>query len=1203
MKVKHLLAGCLAVTGLLTSCLSEPDFEPVVEGGIPINLDGSITQTSTKVNAQGFEDKDALGLYAVNYQDSNQTPGTLLDEGNQADHVKYIFDEANWKWNPVKPVYYKDVNTNVDLYAFYPHAEPASVAEYNFEVQKDQSTPRTEHKISGYDASDFLWAKVENVAPTEAKIKIQLKHKMAGAQVVLVQGEGFDVAGDWDFLDKKVLVTNTTRKATINLTDGEVKPLGGPQATGIVMAVQTDASFRAVVVPQTVQAGTPLFCITIGGVTYKFTCSENFTFTSGKLSTFTIKINRKYPSGEYEFVLADTQISDWKEDINTYEGEARQYYCVHCEEPGTLGRLIKADKKNPDKIKNLKVSGKIHAGDFYFMRDSMALLQSVNLKESTIMPSYYIELIIDGQSVPYFFESVIGFDEILKRVPSWSGSWGDSYEHAKDEIPYMAFKDKRTLVNFAFPEIVTKIGSEAFYGCSVLSGALILPDDVKEIGYDAFSECSNLSSISLPIGLEKIDDCAFNRCSSLSGILMLPSTLKSIGNSAFNECRGFWGSLVLPNGLTYLGPMAFANCSGFTGDLRIPESLKDIYFETFCGCSGLNGRLVMHDDLCFSGARQFWDCRFQGELVLPANITNIPESCFGGNDFTSIASFPDGLLEIGKTAFTQLRRLMTTIELPESLVSLGEYAFWDCQNLQGVILPSNLSVIRSGTFNGCYQINKIICKSSTPPIVQTGAFDGVPKDNFTVEVPANAVKKYQADTQWGEFRRISAHYDFSISRDISRTLSAGKSQTYVLRAPANYAWSVESKPEWITVSPSSGMGKAEVVVTFAQMTDAEVGTIGMEGYYDEWGSWHEEYSYPGREGEIVFKLDDVEGYTASMAVEQYDYEYGDGDVIQLHKATKGNGVNLMFMGDCYDAKDIAIGTYLADIEEAFGYYFNVEPYRTYKDYFNVYAVFGESADSGMGTVNTIRDAKFGSQYSLDGISPDFATCYEYAVKADPDMIPGQTLVVMIENTTDYGGICYMWGDGSAVACCPKSGDAYPYDFRGIVQHEAGGHGFGKLADEYIYHNAFIQSCSCLCCDHLDALLEGKALGWYRNLEATGDMYQVGWSHLIFHPKYSNVVDVYEGGYFHTRGVYRSEPTSCMNNNIPYFSAISRQAIVERIMEYAGEEFTLDKFYELDSDAFGTTTKSVDFNVLPVDPVFNGKQHAPVYMGDTPDFRK
>ena len=100
---------------------------------------------------------------------------------------------------------------------------------------------------------------------------------------------------------------------------------------------------------------------------------------------------------------------------------------------------------------------------------------------------------------------------------------------------------------------------------------------------------------------------------------------------------------------------------------------------------------------------------------------------------------------------------------------------------------------------------------------------------------------------------------------------------------------------------------------------------------------------------------------------------------------------------------------------------------------------------------------------------------------------------------------------------------------------------------------------------------------------------------VFHPKYSNVVDIYEGGYFHTRGVYRSEPTSCMNNNIPYYSAISRQAMVERIMEYAGETFDLEEFIAKDVTTAGPTTKS-GLDLMPVETIYdNGKQHAPVYM--------
>ena len=1161
MKTRHLLFAGFAMAAMLTSCLSEPDFEPVVEGGIPIVVDGSVNQLPTKVNAQGFEDGDALGLYAVNYENSNQTPGTLRNEGNQADHVKYIFDEKNWKWNPVRPVYYKDVNTNVDIYAFYPHAEPLSVSAYNFEVQKDQSAAESKSKLSGYEASDFLWGKSENVVPTESAIKVKLNHMMAGALVVLEEGTGFEEAGDFALIDKKVLVTGTTRKASINLANGSVTPIGEAQATGIVMAPQTDGSFRAIVVPQTVAAGTKLFSITIEGVAYSFSKSENYEYQSGKLSQFTIKVNRKLPSGEYELVLTDTQITDWREDINTHEGEARQYYCVHCERPGTLGELIKADNKNPDKIKNLKVSGNINSSDFSFMNYNMAILEAVNLKEAKV----------EG-----------------------------------DIIPAGAFSNKKTLYYFSFPESVIEIGSSAFNSSS-LSGALVLSDDIVRIGSDSFSN-TNITSLSLPSNVEYIGDSAFSGCSSLGGNLILPLQVSYIGSYAFYGCN-FTGNLVLPDNLEYIGSGAFYYSGTYTGSLTIPSKITEVQSQTFY-TDGFNGTLNLNNVIKI-GPNAFGACHFNGELILPEGIDVIPSGCFGtrdaslwgGNYFTSI-KFPSTLKIIESDAFVNCWRLSYPIVFPEGLISIGEMAFYGCDGIPSIELPSTLQAIQSSAFKGCYYISNITCHSTEPPLIQSGAFDGVAKDNFTVEVPENAVTRYKADSQWGQFRRISAHHDFSISRSQARALNAETSKKYILRAPSGLDWSIESKPDWVTVTPSSGIGKTEVTVTFAELP--REGNDSFESdMMDNNGGWIGSTYHQGRSGEIVYLLNDKD-YRTKMTVEQYDYEYGDGDVLTLNTATKGNGVDLVFLADCYDAKDIATGAYLNDVKEAYGYYFDVEPYKTYKDYFNVYVVFGESDDSGMGTVNTVKDAKFGSQYSLEGISPDFATCYEYAAKADADIVPSQTLIVMVENTTEYGGICYMWGDGSAIACCPKSADAYPYDFRGIVQHEAGGHGFGKLADEYIYHNAFIQSCDCACCEHLGppgGLLGGKAIGWYRNLEATGDINEVGWSHMIFHPQYSNIVDVYEGGYFHTRGVYRSEPTSCMNNNIPYFSAISRQAIVERILEYAGETFDLESFYALDSDEFGATTKSF-MDTMPLETIYdNGRQYAPVYMGDKPDFLK
>ncbi len=1148
---KHLWKSLVIAGALLTSCSTfDEDFTVEVPDAIPVNIDGGIRQILTRATAEGFVDGDAVGIYVVNYTDENMTPGVLQDKGNQADHIQYTFIEAERKWQPSQMVYYKNEQTNVDIYGYYPYFRPDNVSAYVFELQKDQSAPAEGSGLNGYEASDFLWGKAENIVPSTNKVKISYGHRMACANVVLQEGEGF-VEGEFDLLDKSVIATNLTRRAEIDLATGTVTATGDIPAEGTVMLPCEDG-FRAIVVPQVVEAYKPLFAITLGGVTYNFKKEEDFKFPASQISRFTITVNKKTVTGTYEFVLSDLDIIEWKEDSETHMGEARQYYSVNLTEPGTLGRFLKSEKKDPAKIKNLKISGVIDARDFYFMRDTMTVLQAVNLKEVEIEA-------VDLSGSKYY-------------------NYDESIQHFADEIPCNAFHAKKDLTYFAFPEKVVKIGDNAFSGCTLLSGALIIPDSVMEIGSRAFYYCSNLTSITISSGLKKIGDLAFYKCENSVGNLVLPESLAYIGRYAFADCDGFVGNLILPEALTFLGDHAFTDCSGFSGGLKIPCGVKELGTETFCRCFGLRGQLILHDDLTFNGTDIFCACHFTGELILPKNLTKIPSGTFYGCLFSTIAEFPEGLLEIGKAAFDFCWRLSGVIEFPETMVSIGERAFYDCGNLEGVILPANLGLIRSKAFGDCFYINSITCKAIEPPTVMSDAFDGVPKDNFTVEVPEQSINRYQADPQWGEFKRISAYRDFSISRRMVRTLNAGCDKQFLVRALVGESWSVESKPDWVTVTPSSGTGKTEITLTVDEMS---------KGSAD-------------RTGEVVFLLDGKD-YRVKTKVEQYDYEYGDGDVITLQTATKGDGVNIVLMGDCYDAVDISDGNYLADLQEAYGYMFDVEPYKTYKDYFNVHLVFGLSDDSGVGTVNNIREAKFGSQYQLDaGVAPDEQICFEYACKAPVNDDVSRTLIILVPNTTEYGGMTYMWGDGSAIAFCPKSEDAYPYDFRGIVQHEAGGHGFGKLADEYIYINAFIESCACPD-GHVPEFNEFKNLGWYKNLSLYGNIDEVDWNHLIFHPKYANTVDVYEGGFFHTRGVYRSEPNSCMNNNIPYFSAISRQAIVERIKEYAGEEFSLEEFYEKDvltmTGVTGTKSFAPSFPVTYV----SGRQNPPKYMGDKPNF--
>jgi hypothetical protein len=177
--------------------------------------------------------------------------------------------------------------------------------------------------------------------------------------------------------------------------------------------------------------------------------------------------------------------------------------------------------------------------------------------------------------------------------------------------------------------------------------------------------------------------------------------------------------------------------------------------------------------------------------------------------------------------------------------------------------------------------------------------------------------------------------------------------------------------------------------------------------------------------------------------------------------------------------------------------------------------------------------------------------------------------IVLANSEQYDGVTTMYSNGTAIALCTKSASDYPYDARGLIQHEAGGHAFAKFADEYIYHKAYINKCSCSCCKHVDEFNDGYALGWFRNLSLSGKYTDIPWYHLMNDSRYSDIVDVWSGGFFHSNGIYRSEYNSCMNNNVPYYSTWCRELIVRRIKEYAGETFSYDEFVANDSREYGT----------------------------------
>lgn len=1142
----HHIAAAAVLFGL-TACNSEKDNfypEPDDEGPGLITISGEISQIyQTRANDSGFADKDEIGVYIVDYNGGDA--GTLKNNGNRADNVKFTFDEAAYKWTPEHDIYWKDKETHIDVCGYYPYSSYVDkVSVYPFEVRKDQSTEALNGKFGGYEASDFLWGKAENAAPTDRIVRLSFAHKMAGVRVTLVKGTGFSDA-EWSEASKEVLILNTKRKAVIDIATGIVTASGKADGTGII-PYRKGKDFRAVVVPQEIAEGTPIINVTVDGISYKF--SRGLVFAPSKQHNFTITVNKREP-GDFEFKVSDESITVWENDDVSHDATTREYVVINVETPGTLDKCVEDAGLSLKEIKNLKLTGNVNSRDFAVINHLMTSIESLNLKEVTIKGA-------NG--------GIIG-----------EKGDGTDYHRGDDcQIPPGALRNKESLIHLTLPDNIASIGDNAFDQCSHLSGSLIIPEGVTRIGKFAFGECPLLSGIlSLPESLTTIDAGAFRGC-KFTCKLLLPSKLEYIGDEAFMECSEMYGELHFPESMKSFGKRAFAGMTSLTGSITFPQSITEIPENLFSVCPGLKG-LTLHNGIKSIGKWAFSKSGFNGELILPDGLTTISQGAFSCCSFTGRLVIPKEVSIIEADAFAVNGLLSGIIELPESITSIGQSAFNGCRNIEGLIIPAGLETIPRNAFKGCHSINQIICKGTIPPNIQSGAFEGVPKDYFTVEVPESAVAQYQTAKGWNEFKRISAYRNLAVRPRVATALNTKTTRELIL--DADDEWEVESIPEWVTLSQKEGKGKTLLKLEFLQMP------VGKN-----------------RDGKIVFKLKGKD-YRTTCNLTQYDCAYAEDEIITLRKASKGNGINLVFLGDGFSAKDISEGQLMNTVQEAVGHFFSIEPYKTYKEYFNVYTGIAVSPESGIGGVNTIIYNKFNTSAkggaTLGGRygESDYNEIFKYACKAPTvnEENLNRTLIVIIPNTSDYGGITYMYDGGAAIAYCPMSDYGYPLDFRGVVQHEAGGHGFGKLGDENIYINAFI--------DDVGEFNNAKMKGWYENLSLSGKMSEVPWSHLIFDEKYSRFVDIFEGGFKYTRGVYRSEYNSCMNNDIPYYSTISREAIVKRIMEYAGEEYSFEKFVangiiDAQPESASATTKASPFTFSASG---GAHQNGPVFMGKRP----
>ena len=286
---------------------------------------------------------------------------------------------------------------------------------------------------------------------------------------------------------------------------------------------------------------------------------------------------------------------------------------------------------------------------------------------------------------------------------------------------------------------ISSIGHYAFCGCRALTSVTI-PNSVTNIGNDAFCGCSGLTSVNIPNSVTSIGNYAFFGCTGLTSVT-IPNSVTSIGAYAFRRCRGLT-SVTIPDSVISIGEFAFSNCLGLTS-VTIGNSVTSIGEHAFDGCTSL--KKVIVPDIAAWCSIEFGYGRsnpldYAGHLYSDetTEITNL--------------IIPDSVISIGDWAFCGCDGL-TSVTIPNSVITIGDWAFHWCTGLTSVNIGNGVKSIGED-FAYCKELTDVYCYADKIPSAEAGAFSYSNIWNATLHVPAASIEQYKTASPWINFGTI-----------------------------------------------------------------------------------------------------------------------------------------------------------------------------------------------------------------------------------------------------------------------------------------------------------------------------------------------------------------------------------------------------------------------------------------------------------------
>ena len=400
-------------------------------------------------------------------------------------------------------------------------------------------------------------------------------------------------------------------------------------------------------------------------------------------------------------------------------------------------------------------------------------------------------------------------DVIIAAYSGFDGTIPEKYTYSANEIPRLAFRgvevslSKTRLKSIVFPPSITSIDDYAFMGCKNLTIDEI-PAGITSIGDNAFSECNCSAALTIAASVTSIGKWAFQCFNGSLNVDKDNPNYSSIDGVLFNKSQteliqcpvSKGGNYTIPTSVTTIGLYAFDLCAKLTA-ITIPSSVTSIQEGAFNYCIGLT-TLNIPSSVTSIGLRPFSYC--SGLLNIDDKNPNYSatDGVFFNKDQTELIQCP-----VWKTGI---------YTIPSTVTKVGDEAFYDCDNISSIIVPSGIKSIGTFSFN-CIGLSSLYVYPVSPVDLSSVSF--VFNEHTTsacnLYVPGGTKSLYEASVQWQNFAHIVEIKQTGIFLSSTTASIRKKGGAAVINISSSEDWSASSDQDWLTINPPTGYSNSNTI--------------------------------------------------------------------------------------------------------------------------------------------------------------------------------------------------------------------------------------------------------------------------------------------------------------------------------------------------------------------------------------------------------